>query len=137
MAQKMGVKAGVRAHILGAPADCVAAMELPDLDLTDELAGEFDYLHLFVTRRRQMRDDFSSLKEHLRPGGMLWVSWPKNGRLGADLTMKSVIAIGYDLNMVESICLRIDDTWAGLKFTRPKPGKLYNNSYGTLPDQRR
>lgn len=72
----------------------------------------------------------------MRTGGMLWVSWPKGGRFGTDLTMKQVIAIGYDLNMVESICLRIDEAWAGLKFTRPKPGKIYVNSYGTLPGQR-
>ena len=39
--------------------------------------------------------------------------------------------------MVESTCLRIDDTWSGLKFTHPKPGKVYANSYGTLPGQAR
>ena len=51
-------------------------------------------------------------------------------------SIKSVIAIGYELNMVESTCLRIDEVWSGLKFTHPKPGKTYANSYGTLPDQR-
>ena len=50
--------------------------------------------------------------------------------------MRSVIAIGYGLGMVESTCLRVDDTWAALKFTHPKPGKVYRNSYGTLPGQR-
>lgn len=67
---------------------------------------------------------------------MLWVSWPKGGRLGTDLDMKKVIGIGYDLGMVESICLRVDEVWAGLKFTCPKPGKVYRNSYGTLSRQR-
>ncbi len=38
--------------------------------------------------------------------------------------------------MVESTCLRIDEVWAGLKFTHPVPGKHYANSYGTLPGQR-
>jgi len=41
--------------------------------------------------------------------------------------------LDYDLNMVESTCLRIDDVWSGLKFTHPKPGKIYANSYGTPP----
>ena len=71
-----------------------------------------------------------------RPGGMLWVSWPKGGRLGTDLTLPTVIAIGYDLGLVESTCLRVDDTWSALKFTHPKPGKTYRNSYGTLPESR-
>ncbi|QVQ54852.1 hypothetical protein J4H86_11985 [Spiractinospora alimapuensis] len=132
----MGVRAGSRAHLVGAPDVAVAAMELPDLDLPGELAGDFDYLHLFVIRQEDMRASFGGLRDHLRVGGMLWVSWPKGGRLGTDLTMRSVIAIGYDLNMVESTCLRIDDTWAGIKFTRPLPGKIYANQYGTLPSQR-
>lgn len=136
VAQKMGLKPGARAHLRNAPEASIAAMGLPDLDLPATLTGEFDYLHLFVLTRSEMREQFGGLRDRLRPGGMLWVSWPKGGRLGTDLTIKSVIAVGYDLGMVESTCLRIDDVWSGLKFTHPKPGKTYANSYGTLPDQR-
>jgi hypothetical protein len=61
------------------------------------------------------------------------VSWPKRGQLGSDLSLATVIGIGYDAGLVESTCLRIDDVWAGLRFTHPKPGRTYANSYGTLP----
>lgn len=135
VAQKMGVKPASRAHLVGAPGEALVAMELPPLDLVEEADGEFDYIHLFVSRQERMRADFGRLRDRLRPGGMLWVSWPKGGKLGTDLNMKSVIAIGYELGMVESTCLRIDETWAGLKFTPPKPGKAYANRYGTLPGQ--
>ncbi|MGB3954273.1 MAG: hypothetical protein WBL05_03150 [Brooklawnia sp.] len=67
---------------------------------------------------------------------MLWISWPKGGRLGTDLNLKIVIPIGYDLGMVESTCLRVDDVWSALKFTHPKAGRHYANRYGTLPRQR-
>lgn len=137
VAQKMGIKPGARAHLRDAPPAAVAAMGLPNLDLAETLTGEFDYLHLFVVRQDRMRAQFGGLRDRLSPGGMLWVSWPKGGKLGTDLTIKSVIAIGYDQNMVESTCLRIDETWAGLKFTHPKPGKTYTNSYGTLPSHNR
>ena len=136
VAEKMGVEASQRAYLEGAPADAVVAMRLPELDLQAELAGAFDHLHLFVVTQEEMRERFAELRDHLRPRSMLWVSWPKGGRLGTDLTMRSVIAIGYGLGMVESTCLRVDDTWAALKFTHPKPGKVYRNSYGTLPGQR-
>ena len=136
VSQKMGVRPGARAHLVGAPPEAVAAMELPPLDLSDEPVGDFDYLHLFVTRQEEMQAAFGPLRDVLRPGGMLWVSWPKGGRLGTDLTLPTVIAIGYDLGMVESTCLRVDDTWSALKFTRPRPGKTYRNSYGTLPESR-
>lgn len=136
VAQKMGVKPGARAHLRNAPEASVAAMGLPGLDLPGRLMGEFDYLHLFVLTEQALREQFGDLRERLRVGGMLWVSWPKVGRLGTDLTIRSVIAVGYDLGMVESTCLRIDEVWSGLKFTHPKPGKAYANSYGTLPGQR-
>lgn len=133
VAEKMGIVPGSRARIEGAPPEAVAAMALPELDLVDALRGRFDHLHLFVTTRAGMRDRFPALRDHLAEGGRLWVSWPKGGRLGTDLTIASVIEIGYDLGLVESTCLRVDDTWSALKFTRPKPGKVYRNSYGTLP----
>ena len=44
------------------------------------------------------------------------------------------IEIGYRHGLVESTCLRIDETWSGLKFTHPKRGKVYNNRFGTLPN---
>lgn len=135
VAQKMGIKEGSRAHLVGAPDGVLAGIRLPELDLPGELTGPFDYLHLFTTGQRQLREGFPELRDHLRPSGMLWVSWPKGRRYGTDLDMKSVIAIGYDLGMVESTCLRVDEVWAGLKFTWPKPGKVYCNSYGTLPEQ--
>lgn len=136
VAQKMGIKEGSRAHLVGAPDSALAELRLPELELPGTLSGSFDYLHLFALSQKELRQGFAELRDHLNPGGMLWVSWPKGGRYGTDLNMKSVIAIGYELGMVESICLRVDEAWAGLKFTRPKPGKVYRNSYGTLPEQR-
>ncbi|GAA1896972.1 hypothetical protein LX12_001746 [Williamsia serinedens] len=59
------------------------------------------------------------------------------GRLSTDFTIRAVIAIGYDLGMVESTYLRIDDTRPGLTLTHPEPGKVYASSYGTPPDLRR
>lgn len=124
-----------QALLVNAPGQSVAAMSLPALEVLESLneGDSFDYMHLFATTQDQMRQWFPLMRDRLHGGGMLWVSWPKGGRLNTDLTMKSVINIGYAHNMVESICLRIDDVWAGLKFTHPKPGKKYSNSYGTLP----
>ena len=137
VAQKMGVQEGWRAHFIDAPAATVAGMGLPDLERSDELDGAFDYLHLFVVTQDQMRTAFPDLVPHVAPQGKLWVSWPKGRRLGSDLTLPTVIAIGYAAAMVESTCLSLDATWSGLRFTHPRPGQVYANSYGTLPDQRR
>jgi hypothetical protein len=129
----MGIKPGSRAHLVAAPSPAVLAMQLPPLVVSPELDGQFGYIHLFTTSQACMDDSFPTLKEHLTARGMLWVSWPKRRRLGTDLSLPTVIRIGYSHGMVESTCLSVDDIWSALKFTHPKPGKTYNNSYGSLP----
>ncbi|RMB61297.1 hypothetical protein EAX62_01100 [Tessaracoccus antarcticus] len=128
----MGIKPGSRTHMVSAPPSAVTAMALPALELPPTLEGEFGYLHLFTTSQAEMDEAFPTLKEHLATSGMLWVSWPKGRRLGTDLTLPAVIRIGYSHGLVESTCLSVDDTWSGLKFTHPKPGKIYENGHGSL-----
>ena len=134
VADKMGIRAGTRSLLVDAPEQAVDAMQLPDVDLKRLRRGMFGYIHLFVTKQAEMERTFPTLMRHLEMGGMLWVSWPKGRAMGTDLTLRAVIRIGYDHGLVESTTLRIDDTWSAIKFTHPKPGKKYRNSYGKLPD---
>ena len=134
VAQKMGIKKGALAHFVNAPASALTAIGLPELEVSQDLQGDFDYIHFFSATQSEMHDIFPILKLHLKRSGMLWLSWPKARKLGSDLSLPKVIEIGYSHGLVESTCLRIDDTWAGLKFTHPKNGKIYTNSHGTLPD---
>src|SRR5687768_10944536 len=134
VAQKMGVKAESRTYFQSAPDDALNAIELPALSISKRLSGNFDYIHFFALSQAEMIKRLPALKKHLHPQGMLWLSWPKNKQLGTDLNIKEVIRIGYDTGLVESTALSIDSTWSGLKFTFPKKGRIYNNSYGTLKD---
>ncbi len=130
---KLGLREGVRAHVVGAPDGVFEAIDPPVLDLATRLAGEFGYLHLFCTTRADLDRRFPRLRDHLAPDGALWVSWPKGGGLGTDLSMAVVIEVGYGHRLVESKCISIDATWSALRFTHPKPGVAYRNAYGTLP----
>jgi len=120
--------------LVNAPPSALAAIELPELEVGEELEGDFDYIHFFCHTQAEMDENFPKLKSHLKPWGTLWLSWPKGKRLGSDLGLPNVIEIGYNHGLVESTCLRVDDTWAALKFTHPKKGKVYHNRSGTLPD---
>ena len=135
VAQKMGVREGSRAFFDNAPPAAIAAMALPELDASPRLSGEFDYIHCFCVTQAQMRDRFPELKRHLKASGMLWLSWPKGRQLGSDLALPKVIEIGYEHGLVESTTLRVDDTWSAIKFTHPKKGKVYRNTYGTPPQR--
>ena len=134
VAEKIGIAEGVRAHFVNAPSSALAAIELPELEVSEELEGDFDYIHFFSLTQAEMGETFPKLKSHLKPSGTLWLSWPKGQRLGSDLGLPKVIEIGYRHGLVESTCLRVDDTWAALKFTYPKKGKVYHNRYGRLPE---
>ncbi|WP_294822185.1 hypothetical protein [uncultured Flavobacterium sp.] len=132
VAIKMGLTAGWRTYLDNADKDAVAAMNHPELKVIRRLSGMFDYIHFFAENQKHMDRRFPTLKKHLAQGGMLWLSWPKAKQLGTDLTIKDVIRIGYDHGLVESTALSVNAIWSALKFTHPKSGKEYHNSYGTL-----
>lgn len=133
VSQKMGIKEGARAFFVDAPMSALKAIDVPSLEIASGLNGEFDYIHLFVMTQSELDEHFPRLTSHLKPTGMLWISWPKGKQLGTDLSLPAVIRIGYSHGLVESTCLRVDATWSALKFTHPKKRKTYNNRYGKLP----
>ncbi len=128
----MGIEQNARSIFINAPEDAVKAIELPDINLQKKLTGDFDYIHFFVISQKDFHNKFPILKSHLKKTGSLWVSWQKSGKNNTDLNMKSVIKIGYEYGLVESKCISVNSTWSALKFTHPKKGKIYHNSYGEL-----
>src|SRR3712207_4455539 len=132
VSEKMGIEARSRAIFVNAPEAAWGAIDPPSLDLASELAGDFDSIHLSARTQAELDDTLPKLKAHLKQTGVLWVSWPKNKKLGTDLALPKVIEIGYNHGLVESKTLSVDATWSAMKFTHPKKGKAYDNSYGQL-----
>lgn len=132
VAQKMGIKENSRAIFVNSEEEIIENIKFPTLNLSTKLEEEFDYIHLFVKTQSEFIEYFPTVNSYLKSSGMLWVSWPKGGKLNTDLNIKIVIKLGYDYGLVESTCLRINDIWSALKFTFPKKGKVYHNSYGKL-----
>lgn len=132
--EKIGVKSGMRCILLHAPDEVQMRVSLSAEESIKRLTGAFDYIHFFTTRRVKLGEALQRLKPHLRPKGMLWISWPKAGQLSTDLALKEVIRLAYDAGFVESKVIGIDSIWSAIKLTFPKEGKRYENSYGQLPD---
>jgi hypothetical protein len=129
---KMGIKEKSRAIFLNAPAGVLKDIDPPSLKRATKLNGNFDLIHVFAEKEKDLRKKFKPLKKHLSPKGMLWVSWPKYGQHGTDLSLPEIIKIGYNNGLVESKTLSINSSWSAIKFTHPKKGKVYHNSYGKL-----
>lgn len=132
IAAKMMLRPGTRAILLHAPAGLLEYIEAPSLDIHSEMSGEFGYIHIFACNQKELTAEFSVARKHVAANGALWVSWPKGRKLGTDLNLHEVVRIAYGLGMVESTCIRIDDTWSALRFTHPKPGKTYSNGHAEL-----
>jgi hypothetical protein len=132
LGKKLGLRSGARVILVGAPRGMRAALDLKPGDVARRLAGSFDFIQIFVKTERELGAAFPKLRSHLREGGALWVSWPKGGGANGDLTLKDIIRIGYHHGLVESKTVSVDDTWSAIKFTFPKVGKRYDNSYGRL-----
>lgn len=130
--EKIGAKENMRSIFVDAPDDVLNDIQHPALDLKKRLTGKFDYIHLFVQSQADFHRHFPKLKNYLQASGMLWVSWPKAGLQNTDLTIKTIIKIGYDYGLVESKTISINTVWSAIKFTWPKAGITYKNSYGKL-----
>jgi len=134
VSQKMGITAESRVLVLDGPPSAIEAIDLSTApSLADDGVTDFHHIVVFTRTQLEVASAVERLRPRLAPASKLWIAWPKAGRLGTDLTIKHVIRIGYDGTLVESTNLRIDDDWTALKFTHPKLGKTYRNSYGQLP----
>ena len=119
LAQKLGIKSGMRLIILNAPPDYETTLgRLPDgVEQVDILSGTFDFIHYFVMERAQLQADFASLKHALEQKGMLWVSWPKKAaKMKTDLDENIIREIGLDGGLVDVKVAAVDERWSGLKF---------------------
>lgn len=126
----MGIKKDMHAIFINASQDAVKSINPPALNEASRLSGDFDYIHLFAVREADLNKKFPSLKNHLKDTGMFWISWPKARQNNTDLNLQNVIRIGYAHGLVESKTLSLNDTWSAIKFTHPKKGKVYKNSFG-------
>ncbi|RZJ00250.1 MAG: DUF3052 family protein [Rubrivivax sp.] len=132
---KIGLKDEARAYVSGAPADVAEMLSAGPARLLKTMSGSFDFLLAFFQSEDDLDRHFQRLSGHLAARGALWVAWPKGGR-NTDLSLPRIIEIGYRHGMVESKTIAVDAAWSAIKFTAPKPGKRYRNSYGQLASQR-
>lgn len=114
--KKMGIKQGMRGIFVRTSEEVRKLFERAPLDVAKKLSGDFDYIHLFAKDEKNLKIDFLKVKKFLKLDGVLWVSWPKSGKLGTDLNENKVRDIGLVAGLVDVKVAAIDDTWSGLKF---------------------
>ena len=120
LADKLGLKAGQRALLVGVSDDVgatlgaalAAVLRLPRL-------APFDFALAFVASRVALADTLDRLEPKLVDTGMLWIGWPKKASgVSTDLTEDAVRAAALARGLVDVKVCAIDATWSGLKLMR-------------------
>ena len=116
--QKLGIKAGSRVAIVGAPDDFDALEPLPDrVRLRMQARGAQDVVLFFATRRAELERRFDGLARTVAPAGGLWIAWPKQTAcVATDLREGIVRELGLAHGLVDNKVCAVDDTWSGLRF---------------------
>jgi CheY-like chemotaxis protein len=122
LAKKLGIKANAVVVLVGAPQGFETALgELPrGVSVRRRASGRHDLTIWFTRSRKDLESRIRRMADHIGQGG-LWIAWPKKtSRLAADLTQIDVRGVAMAAGLVDYKVAAIDETWAGLKFTRRK-----------------
>ena len=121
LVEKLGIKAGMRVAIIGAPSGYRATLgALPDgVSVTATPRETLPFIHFFTKERSLLERRFPSLKRALAQDGALWVSWPKkSSAVTTDLTEDVVRAVALAGGLVDVKVCAVDNVWSGLKLVR-------------------
>jgi hypothetical protein len=118
LAQKLGLKAGMRAWFQGVPDGVQAAIdrEAPAIERLDLPEPPVEFVHIFVTSCALLDCELRMLLPLLDPAGMIWVSWPKKAsKVPTDITEDVIREIALPLHLVDVKVCAVDEIWSGLK----------------------
>ncbi len=121
LAKKLGIAAGARVALVGAPAGFEDGIEgLPEgVTFVGAAEGEVEVALFFVTERAALESGYGVIAAALRPAGGLWIGWPKRAsKVPTDITEDVVREAILPSGLVDTKVCAIDATWSGLRFVR-------------------
>lgn len=123
LVRKLGLKPGQVLYLSGAPEnyfDLTAPLP-PSLTVQQRLSAPFDVAHIFCRARSDLQKKIPRCLEKLKPGGAIWVSWPKRASgVHTDITEDTIRETALPLGLVDVKVCAVDETWSGLRLVRRK-----------------
>ncbi len=119
LAAKLGLKPGMRARLISAPADYLAALGpvTAQVAFDDTATSGLDFIQVFSTDHAALMRALPSYVQALTPNGALWLCWPKlAAKVSTDLREQVVRDAGLAAGLVDVKVAAIDPVWSGLKF---------------------
>ena len=120
LAEKLGVKPGDQVLAVDPPAQYADLLApLPAGAAVRSAADAPAIVHAFVPNRSALERLAAELVRKPKPGGALWISWPKKtSPLFVDLTEDGVRAVMLPTGWVDVKVCAVDADWSGLKFLK-------------------
>lgn len=121
--KKLGLKDGQRVAFVGLPeslAHLAKSCAFAQVETRDDWAKigatGLDMAHLFTKSADTVARAVPGLRGHIKPDGMIWVSWPKKAsKVPTDVTEDTVRDTALAHDMVDVKVCAVDDVWSGLK----------------------
>ncbi len=122
LAKKLGIKVGFHINLINAPDYYLSLFtDLPPyLFFGDQTGVKIDFIHFFTKSKNEYIDLLPSLKDNIKPYGIIWISWPKKAsKVPTDITEDIVRNYAIEIGLVDIKVCAVDEIWSGLKLVIP------------------
>jgi ribosomal protein L25 (general stress protein Ctc) len=112
------MKPGHRVLVLHAPDGYISGLGAPDGgEIQHRARGLYDVVQLFASSRADAERRASAAVKALKPGGVLWICWPKgSARVSIDLNRDILYRAMRQIGLQGVSNVFIDETWSALRF---------------------
>ncbi|HEV7644997.1 MAG TPA: hypothetical protein VGO50_13715 [Pyrinomonadaceae bacterium] len=117
LAKKLGIKAGDKLYLLGAPENYRALVEpLPEGVAETAKFKDADVLHIFTNRRAELEMLLEKFFPAIKPGAAVWISWYKKAaKQPTEITEDTIRDVCLPVGFVDIKVCAVDELWSGLK----------------------
>ena len=118
LARKLGIKEGCRLLLLGAPEGYSEFFDWlpPGVQFEGRPSQAVDIVHVFTTRKEDLKAHLAILRKTLKADALVWVSWPKKAsRVPTSVTEDTIRELALPLGFVDVKVCAVSEVWSGLK----------------------
>ncbi|MDO3644112.1 DUF3052 family protein [Mucilaginibacter sp. L3T2-6] len=127
LAKKLGIKPGFNIRLINAPENYFKLFaDLPeDLRVNNETFEPKDLIHFFTREKDEYFSMLTGLRSQLKPGGMIWISWPKkSSKVKTDISEDVIRDFALQNGLVDIKVCAVDEVWSGLKLVIPVKDRI-------------
>ena len=119
LAEKFKIKSGRSIRVVNPPEGYASVLEPlpPGVAVVEDGETPADVVLGFVTSRHELEEQLAGLKAAMKPGGALWLCWPKGGsRIQTDINRDSLAAYVRAQGLDPVANVAVDADWSALRF---------------------